>query len=269
MRLLHLSDPHFGAERPEVVEALVALAQAVRPDAVILSGDITQRARSAQFRAARACINRLGIARELVIPGNHDIPLFDLYTRLLRPYVHHQHHFGAELEPVLDTPQALMIGVNTTRRWRHKDGDVSPAQIEYTAALLSQARPQQLRIVITHQPVHVYRQSDAHNLLHGHRAAIRRWSAAGADLVLGGHIHLPYVCALHDADPTLPRRLWCVQAGTAVSRRVRPEAPNSVNLIDYDAQTLRCRVERWDHQSAQGFARVQEHRLDLDRRLSV
>lgn len=265
-RLLHISDPHFGSERPEVVEALVSLAQQRKPDMLVLSGDITQRARMSQFQRARTFIDRLEIEYCLAIPGNHDLPLFNLFSRILRPYAHHCRHFGPSLEPWLSTADVLVIGVNTTRTWRHKDGEVSTIQIEQVAQQLAQASSRQLRIVVTHQPVHVYRDRDAHNLLHGCEVAIRRWAQAGADLILGGHIHLPYVRALHEAHSGLARRIWCVQAGTAVSSRVRPEAPNSVNWIEYQpfAQPF-CQIERWDYRAGSGFALAETTPIALER----
>jgi 3',5'-cyclic AMP phosphodiesterase CpdA len=253
--VLQISDTHFGTEQPAVVEALVTLAARQRPDLVVLSGDITQRARPAQFQAAKAFVDRLG-APVLAIPGNHDIALFDLWARLTRPYARYTAAFGCELEPVHDTADLLVLGVNTTRAWRHKNGEVSPAQIDRVAQRLSAASVQQLRVVVVHQPVGVTQASDQANLLRGHRAATQAWSAAGADLVMGGHIHLPFTLAL----PDLARRLWAVQAGTAVSMRTRSGAPNSVNMLRWgeacaggialssaQADMRRCcLVEQWD-----------------------
>jgi hypothetical protein len=138
--LLQISDTHFGTEQPQVVEALVALAAQQRPEVVVLSGDITQRARPAQFRAAKAFVDRLG-APVLAIPGNHDIALFDLWARLTRPYARYAKVFGADLEPVHSSPDLLVVGVNTTRKWRHKNGEVSTAQIDRVAKLLDRGQP--------------------------------------------------------------------------------------------------------------------------------
>ncbi|OLP08367.1 Metallophosphoesterase [Rhodoferax antarcticus ANT.BR] len=253
--LLHISDTHFGTEQPQVVEAVVALAAQQRPDVIVLSGDITQRARPAQFRAAKAFVDRLG-APLLAIPGNHDIALFDVWARLTRPYAGYAAVFGSDLEPGYSSQDLLIVGVNTTRAWRHKNGEVSTAQIDRVANLLSAARPRQLRVVVVHQPAAVTQAGDRTNLLRGHCAATRVWSAAGADLVMGGHIHLPYTLALHG----LARRLWVVQAGTAVSSRTRSGVPNSVNVLRWgDAPDARndqaqtgsesgecCLIERWD-----------------------
>lgn len=252
--VLQISDTHFGTEQPKVVEALVGLAGQQRPDLVVLSGDITQRARSAQFRAARAFVDRLG-APVLAIPGNHDIPLFDLWSRLIRPYARHVAAFEQVLEPVHATDDLLVIGVNTTRPWRHKNGEVSSAQIERVAALLDAAQRRQLRVVVVHQPVAVTLESDRANLLRGQVPALQRWAEAGADLVMGGHIHLPYVLPL----PGLTRPLWAVQAGTAVSSRVRPGAPNSVNLLRWGPAQARehCDIEQWDYSAtAEAFVRT-------------
>ncbi len=274
--LLQISDPHFGTERPPVVDALERLARVLEPDAVLLSGDLTQRATAEEFDAARRFVDRLGVARRLVVPGNHDIPLYNLAVRLFAPYARFRRAFGRELEPSLDTERWLVIAVNTTRRWRHKDGQVSALQVDAVARRLETASPGQLRVVVVHQPVAVTAAHDAHDLLHGHARAVRRWAEAGADLVLGGHIHLPYVVPLHRTEDgarqtvvggalALPRRLWAVQAGTAVSKRVRGDAGNSVNVIRREpAERVGCTVERWDYSAGEGdFVCVRRHRLEL------
>lgn len=245
--VLHISDTHFGTEVPAVVEALVQLAQEQRPALVVLSGDITQRARAAQFGAARAFVDRLG-APVLAIPGNHDIPLFDLRARLSAPYARYIAAFGAELEPVHRSTEWLVVGVNTTRAWRHQHGEVSGPQVERVARALEGASAAQLRVVVVHQPVAVVRAQDAVHRLRGHAEALQRWAGAGADLVLGGHIHLPYITPVQN----LARPLWVVQAGTAVSSRVRPGVPQSVNLLRWDAGAVGCVIERWDHSVAEG-----------------
>ena len=271
--LLQISDPHFGTEVPTVVRALERLAQEQSPDVLVLSGDITQRATRRQFDAARAFVDRLGIGNVLAIPGNHDIPLFQLGARVLSPYGRYAEAFGDDMAPTFESDSWLVIGINTTRWYRHEDGEVSNAQVERVAERLARARPDQVRVVVTHQPVMVTRPEDASNRLHGRDAAVKRWSAAGADLVLGGHIHLPFVKPLQDDVPGCARALWAVQAGTAVSSRVRSGAPNSVNLIrqlpaDPEKSGVpgrACTVERWDY-SADGdcFARADLHPLTLD-----
>jgi len=244
---MQISDPHFGTERPEVVDALRRLITTMAPELVILSGDVTQRARSEQFAAARRFVD--SYARPtLVIPGNHDVPLFNVFARVFDPFGGFRKAFGKDLEPVHASADALVIGVNTVRARRHKDGEVSDAQIARVSARLRAADDAQLRIVVTHQPVHVIREKDKANLLINHEAAIHAWAAAGADLVLGGHIHLPYVRPLNTEQRALASELWSVQAGTATSTRIREGISNSVHLIRHDPASDRsvCLVEQWD-----------------------
>ena len=247
--VLHLSDTHFGTEQSEVSDALLQLAQEVRPDVAILSGDVTQRARRSQFAGARHFLDALKASVKLVIPGNHDIPLFNLAARLFNPYGNYRRAFGPELEPQFSGEDLLVIGVNTTRSRRHKDGEVSAQQIERVSQKLQRALPHQLRIVVVHQPVFVERDSDRENLLHGHNQAIQAWAAAGADLILSGHIHLAYVRNLKEQLQDLPKPIWIVSAGTALSKRVRDGHPNSVNLIHYNLAEIphTCKVDRMDY----------------------
>ena len=247
--LLQISDAHFGTEQPPVVQALLQLARDQAPDLVVMSGDITQRARRSQFKAARAFVDQLKPAALLTIPGNHDIPLFNLALRAFAPYSNYSRAFGKNLEPEFESAHLLVIGVNTTRPYRHVDGELSPQQIERVADRLRRAAASQLRIIVVHQPVLAIRESDEENLLDGHRQAVPAWAAAGGDIIMGGHIHLPYVRSLRATFDDLPRDIWTVQAGTSVSTRIREGIVNSVNLIRCDGEQSprRCIVERWDY----------------------
>ncbi|MDB5756931.1 MAG: repair exonuclease [Burkholderia sp.] len=271
--VMQISDTHFGTEQAEVVEALLRMFREEKPELVILSGDITQRARRSQFAAARAFVDQLAPTPLVAIPGNHDIPLLNMGMRLIAPYANYSRVFGAELEPEFSAPKLLVMGVNTTRPYKHADGEVSVAQVQRVATRLMQATPDQLRIVVTHQPICALVPEDEANVLQGHAGAVRRWAEAGADLVLGGHIHLPYVIPLKERHPYLSRRMWAVQAGTAISSRLRHGANNSVNLIRYsDGQrpAWTCSIERWDFQpQTRHFMPVNITALELDRRAAA
>lgn len=263
---LLLSDPHFGTERPEVVRALMALCANERPDVLIWCGDITQRARRAQFEAAQRVCQQIGARHTVCIPGNHDIPLFNIVARMLDPYRGYRRAFGAPDDVRLSLPGLLVIGLNTTRPWRHKHGEVSGKQVRHTCQWLKRAHPAQLRMVVTHQPVWVANPRDRRDLLRGHEAALQAWSAAGVDVIVSGHIHLPSIHGLAAASHGNARALCYVQAGTAVSSRVRGGTHNTVHILRYGTEDS-CpggghAVEQWEFDGVQGaFRRVQTHLL--------
>lgn len=245
MRIAHISDPHFGTEVAKVRDALLRELHDTPPDLVVVSGDITQRARRAQFRAARDFLAALPAVPRLCLPGNHDIPLFDVFTRLVRPYQRFKAHVSDELQPQFVDARCAVLCVDATSRLRHKDGALDEALIEATRARLAQhARP--FRVVVTHQPLSSATESDRGNVAHGAGQALDQWIRAGADLFLGGHIHLPYCVTAWTLDRN--RAAVLAQAGTCVSHRIRAGIPNSYNLIvlEHEASGRRIRVDRRD-----------------------
>jgi 3',5'-cyclic AMP phosphodiesterase CpdA len=269
MGLLQISDPHFGTEVPRVVDALTALTKRLAPSVVVMSGDVTQRATVEQFKLAGDFLRGLPVPVKLVVPGNHDVPLVNLALRAFAPFSRFNKVFGDELEPVHDEAQLLVIGVNSVMPQWHQQGSVSARQIERVCRRLKDASPDQVRIVVCHHPVHVIRAEDDKNLLRNADDAVRSWVDAGADLILGGHIHLPYFRPLKHRYPDLPRAAWVAQAGTAVSSRIRSGIANSVNYIQpsCDDNGLTCRVERWDYSERDDlFRQIAAEDLALDRR---
>lgn len=265
--ILHLSDPHFGTEQPDVAQALIELTHQVQPNLTIISGDITQRARIKQFATAKAFIEALHTPYKIVIAGNHDIPLFNLPMRILCPYSNFKKTFGENLEPVFESDTLLAVTVKTTRRYRHINGELSTDQTDRVCRQLQQGRPSQLRIVVAHHPLYVNTAMDEVNVVKGRDWAISQWAKAGADLILGGHIHLPFIVPLHQKIAGLTYPLWVVQAGTAVSTRVRRNAPNSVTIVRFHESSdepRHCKVEQWDyHDQQSGFLCVAKESLAL------
>lgn len=259
MSLLQISDPHFGTEQPAAVEALVRLVARLRPALVLLSGDLTQRATAGEFAAVQAFVRRLAPAPVLAVPGNHDIPLFALATRLFWPYERFEQALGRVGDRECAVPPWHVVMLDTTRRWRHKNGEVSAQQIAQTAARLRAAAPGAIKVVVTHQPVAVPPGTDPGDRLRGAEAALQAWHEAGADLVLGGHIHLPAVLPLRPP----PRPMWGVQAGTAVSTRLRHGTRNSVTelLLPPARGERRCAVRFWTWRAGDAEFRPQADRV--------
>jgi 3',5'-cyclic AMP phosphodiesterase CpdA len=244
-----IGDLHFGHVDGSVCRALLEDLRGQPPELVVVAGDLTQRARRAEFRAARAFLASLP-APFLVIPGNHDLPLFDLPLRLLDPYGRYRRYIHPELEPQVITPSIGAIGIDATGRLRHKDGRLTTPRIERAARRLrAMARP--FRVVAVHQPLAALHADDRHHVADGATRALASWLGAGADLVVGGHVHRGY-CMQVDAPGA---SAIVVQAGTAISTRRRHGLPNSYFRIELAAppgEARRMRLLRRDHDDARG-----------------
>ncbi|MDQ2641174.1 MAG: metallophosphoesterase [Pseudomonadota bacterium] len=251
VRIAQISDPHFGTEVDAVRDALLADLHADPPDLLLLTGDITQRARSAQFAAARDFLGALPPMPRICLPGNHDLPLFDVFTRFTRPYGRFRRFISPQREPVFEDARLAVLGVDATSPWRHKDGKVNAAQIDGLASRIARL-PQPFRLVATHQPLASATHSDTRNVIHGAPQALQRWIGAGADLFLGGHIHLPYCLPVETPDGQ--RRAMLLQAGTCISHRTRQGVPNSYNVIvlEQDLAQRRMHMERRDFDATTG-----------------
>lgn len=246
MRLAHISDTHFGAEDAAICAALRADLIDQAPDLIVLTGDITQRARSSQFLAARTFLDSLTPTPVLALPGNHDLPLFDLLTRFLAPYRRFRRYVCPTLSPVWKAGPVVVIGVNSTRVLRHKHGELSAELVEKVRTQLS-TLSQAFKIVAMHHPLDVIAASDRRNRVRGAGAALDAWIGAGTDLFLGGHIHLPYCIGVSRGS----RAAIILQAGTSASTRRRGGLPNSYNFVRLDVgRTRRMAIERRDHHPA-------------------
>ncbi|MDO9640217.1 MAG: metallophosphoesterase [Pseudotabrizicola sp.] len=237
-RLLHLSDLHFGTERHGLVAPLIALARRLRPDAVVISGDLTQRALPAQWAAAQRLIAALP-GPVLCIPGNHDVPLYNPLERLLRPWRGYRAVAGPDLEPVVETGDLLVVGVNTTDPYVWQRGTLRPASLRHVAQVFARARPGQLRVVALHHPL-TTPAATGKTPMKGADAGAESLARAGADVILSGHLHL--WAAAPFALRKGARSMLCVQAGTTLSSRLRGE-DNDLNLIDFDQGLVT--VTRW------------------------
>lgn len=223
----HLSDLHFGRDRPELLEPLLDALCAAEPDLVAVSGDLTQRARHAQFRAARAFLDRLP-APALVVPGNHDTPLDHFALRLARPWSRWRRWIGPELAPRVDQPGLVAVGINTAnpldwQRGRFRKRDVAAAVRVFEKA------GDAARIVVLHHPfVHAPHARKA--LMRGAARALDALAETGVDVALSGHLH-SWSAAAHVAGRAREAGVLLVEAGTGLSTRGRGE-PNDFNLLE-------------------------------------
>jgi 3',5'-cyclic AMP phosphodiesterase CpdA len=237
-RLLHLSDLHFGTERAGLVAPLIALAHRLRPDVVVISGDLTQRALTPQWAAAARLIAQLP-KPVLCIPGNHDVPLYNPLARLLWPWRGYRAVAGQDLEPVVDAGNLLVVGINTTDPYVWQRGALRPASVRRVAKVFADAQPSQLRVVALHHPL-TTPAATGKTPMKGADQGAEALARAGADVILSGHLHL--WAAAPFALRKGARSMLCVQAGTTLSSRLRGE-DNDLNVIDFDRGLVS--VTRW------------------------
>jgi 3',5'-cyclic AMP phosphodiesterase CpdA len=240
--IAHLSDLHFGREDPRAVEAILADLAALAPSLVAVSGDLTQRARRAEFARARAFLARLAAPR-IVVPGNHDVPLFDLPRRILAPLARFRLYVTADLAPTWEDGEVLVVGVNTARSLTWKGGRVSLAQMEALRAAFCRGDPARLHVLVAHHPFSPPEGRPREAVVGRAAAALSAISGCGLDLVLTGHLHREFTGDL--AGHTLARSALALHAGSAVSRRLRGEA-NSYNLVRVRGRCVEVELRVFD-----------------------
>jgi 3',5'-cyclic AMP phosphodiesterase CpdA len=245
--IAHLSDLHFGAELPGIAAALRGELRALAPALVVVSGDFTQRARRRQFAAARDYLATLP-GPQLVVPGNHDAPLYDVARRFLAPFARYRRFIHDGLNPVYDDGELFVAGLNTARSLTWKSGRISPAQIETLQARLQASRAR-FKVVVTHHPFIPPPSKGSPGAridLVGRAArALAVLDAGNVDLLLAGHLHHGYSGDTRTHYPAARRAIISAQAGTAVSRRVRDGDPNGYNRIIFDGDTITIEVRTW------------------------
>lgn len=234
-RILHLSDVHFGTVDGRLVEPIVALAHKLRPDATVVSGDLTQRARPDQFAAARAFLDRLP-GPVLAVPGNHDMPLHNLALRLAAPFARYRRAMGDELEPTLALPGAVLQGVNTADPLVWKAGRLRRASASRLAQGFAAAPPGAMRIaVLHHAPVPAADGTPAD--MADPPGVLAALASAGTDIVLSGHTHMPHAGFAETAAGVL-----FLQVGTAISTRLKTGTNDFALVILAEGEVT---VESW------------------------
>ncbi|MES2935982.1 MAG: metallophosphoesterase [Pseudomonadota bacterium] len=251
--IVHLSDTHFGTEQAAVVIAAQRAIAQLRPDVVVLTGDITQRAHRGQFDAAKQFLNTLAVPSRLIIPGNHDIPLINLPVRLLAPYAGYRRVFGAP-ESLLCKQDVGIVGFDTTSRWRHTDGFLDG---KHLTNKIAQARMQlasdAIVIACVHQPLHTLWAEDHTEVLDHATTTAACFAIARVDIVLSGHVHVPLATTTQEIFPTLTHHFILAGAGTALSHRTRRGVPNSFNAIHVNPDpTPTIALTRYDFDGASG-----------------
>lgn len=245
-----MSDVHFGCHDPAIVAAIEALLLERRPELVVISGDFTQRARRAQFLQAAAFVDRLeaGGLNVLAVPGNHDVPLYDVIRRFMWPLTRYRRYIDPDLCPYFENDDLAVLGINTARSLTFKDGRINHEQMRRIRDTFRRVPPGKTRILVTHHPLFAM-PIDGEGMLSEavgrHEDALEAVTEAGVHILLAGHFHRSYAnsarAMVDKAGPAL-----IIQAGTATSTRVRGGERQSFNTIEATNRTVELRVESWN-----------------------
>ena len=252
--VVHLSDLHFGAADPAVVAGILECVARLQPHIVAVSGDLTQRARRGQFRRARAFLDALP-QPQVVVPGNHDVPLYNLLMRFGDPLRGYRRHITGERYPSFIDDEVAIIGANTTRSLTIAAGGLHAADVGYLGDRLADVPEPAVRIVVCHHPFDPLVGRARLTRPTPDATAVNTLIARGVDVFLTGHLHLSYAGHTATRYQILGRSAIVVEAGTATSVRQRGEA-NAFNVLRIDR--TRITVERHEWQpGAASFAAAQ------------
>ena len=251
-RIVHLSDLHFGRVDPAILPPLARAVAEVAPDLVVVSGDITQRARTAEFEAAARFLKTLPTP-QLTIPGNHDVALYNVVRRWLSPLARYQRYITKDLEPFYEDAEIAVLGVNTARALTLKDGRINRLQIEAAAQRFADCGIDVTRIVVTHHTFDVPEATTASTAAHKRvgRAdmALASFIDAGVDMILSGHLHMSAVAETTKRYQVPGPAALLIHAGTATSTRQRDEL-NAFNVLHIDKPDVA--IECWIWRAQEG-----------------
>ena len=240
--LIHLSDLHFGRIDPAILAPLVKFINEVKPDLVAVSGDLTQRARTAEYSAAKEFLGSIPFP-QIVVPGNHDVPLHNLVSRFTRTLDRYKLYITPDLQPVFSDPEIAVVGVNTARGLTWKDGRINRRQLEQLRATLQTVPSDRTKIVVTHHPFDLPAGASG-RVVGRSRLAMKTLAECRVDLLLAGHFHIA------DTGQTAKRYKMpgysaiIVSSGTSTSTRGRGQ-PNSLNVIKIDRPALTIERHVW------------------------
>ncbi|WP_432383082.1 metallophosphoesterase family protein [Duganella sp. P38] len=241
--IVHLSDLHFGRVDQQLLEPLRQLVTRLAPDVVVVSGDLTQRARTEEFKAARAWLDTLP-GPQIVVPGNHDIPLYNVASRFLTPLRKYTRYVTLDLAPEYVDDEIAVLGINTARSLTFKDGRVNEQQLAQMRQRMQAVSADHTRIIVTHHPFDLPETFDKDDLVDRAPMAMQAFSECGVDVLLAGHLHSSHAGNSAGRYKIAGYAALVVQAGTATSTRGRGES-NSFNVLRIDPDDVQVDRYSW------------------------
>ena len=256
--IVHLSDLHFGRIDEALLEPVIATVTALKPDVVVVSGDLTQRARSHQFKEAREFLDKLP-SPQIIVPGNHDVPLHNVFARFLQPLDKYKEHITDDLEPFYGDEEVAILGINTARSLTVKDGRINEAQIAAIRERLCPYPDEIIKIIVTHHPFDLpeghHREDD---LVNRAQLAMEAIAKCGADVLLAGHLHVSHTGHSSARYKIAGHSALVVSAGTATSTRGRGET-NSFNVLRVKHPFINVERLSWQPERAEFMPSSTEH----------
>jgi 3',5'-cyclic AMP phosphodiesterase CpdA len=241
--LIHLSDLHFGRIEPALIPPLLDSICAARPDLVVVSGDLTQRARTEQFIAARQFLDRIPFP-QLVVPGNHDVPLHNVVARLFRMLDRFRRYISENLEPWYLDQEMAVAGVNTTRALTGKNGRISRSQLRQLRGRFSTVPSGHVKIVVTHHPFDLPPGVEGDRVILRSRLAMQALAEIGVDMLLAGHFHVAGTTQTTTRYKIDNYAALIVSSGTTTSTRGRGQS-NSFNVIQVEFSKIAITQHHW------------------------
>jgi 3',5'-cyclic AMP phosphodiesterase CpdA len=241
--IAHLSDLHFGRVDAAVLAPLTEFLQAARPDVLVVSGDLTQRAKSKEFIAARDFLETFSIPK-IIVPGNHDVPLYDVFRRFFSPLERYQRHITADMEPFFADDEIAVLGMNSARSLTFKGGRVNSDQLERVRARLGTLDDKVVKILVTHHPFDLPAHMSRDDLVGRARKGMKAFASCGVDVLLGGHMHSSEAVSTEGRYKHGTYSALSIQAGTATSTRQRGEV-NSFNLLRVECDRVEVDQIGW------------------------
>ena len=257
--IVHLSDLHFGRVDAQLLIPLRERVEKIAPHLVVVSGDLTQRAKPHQFREARAFLDTLP-KPQVVVPGNHDVPLFNVFQRLFTPLDKYKRIIDANLEPEYIDEEIAVIGINTARSLVWKDGAINEKQMEKVRVRICHLEESVAKIVVTHHPFDVPEDHNEAEIVDRAQKAMKVFAECGADILLAGHLHKTHTSHSAERYKIPGHSALIVQAGTATSTRGRGES-NSFNALHITASDVKIDRWEWNTHSSVFELRTTEHFL--------